>query len=170
MKTPNTITLRVGGKEHQVDLAPITLIFHQGGIDVPAADDIATISPEETLVFTSELTQKTWDTLRANVVFRECIKVIWGENAEYILILDAVNAEELASGKCSVDCRHTIGLIGLMLACIAMRRMFILRFPESYLHPKQQGNLANAFIILANLDGKLAERSNNFIMYPTKGE
>jgi hypothetical protein len=117
---------------------PITLFFHDGTVMLNCTDeDAVEITPEETVRTTNSLGAGEWAELQAHFTFRHWFKKIYG-----IGMPESNKVAPLAA-------KHVAGLILLTLKAIRHGKKPLLRFPETYLHPKQQVELADFIIELS---------------------
>jgi hypothetical protein len=125
-----------------VDLAddkPLTLMFHDGSLNIrPYDGDVAMIDPAFTLWTADQVVKNgEWEQARDNPSFVRLWRLVWGD-------IDPPMKLELSNE----GMRHTAGLIlGCIGALLNHRRVFI-KLPETYLHPKQQGGLADMLLAL----------------------
>lgn len=137
-------TIQVDGVDHVVEAAPLTLICHAGNMNI-RKDDAVVISPEETVLFCKELTRGNFNALTGNPLFVKCWSLVFSkypDGEHYIGIPVYENRDQL------LPAAHMIGLLGLIFECVALQRKIFLKFPETYLHPANQANLADMFVFL----------------------
>jgi hypothetical protein len=131
-----TVKLNVDGHEHEVETKPVTLIAHNGTMNIKPLDaDILEISPETTVKRADELSPLEWDELKAYPQFMELWSLVYTDTPPPQFLNTAM-----------LGMRHVVGLILLFKQAIYENKRPFVRLPESYLHPRQQSGLADLFI------------------------
>ena len=125
----------------EVALADLTLLFHgEGVLSIKILDpDVVEITPETTVAQARELTHDDWAAIRMSPVFRRMFKFIW----------PALDAPPMFLDGMSLSMLHTVGLLCLLAHCTE-GKIPLIRFPETYLHPRNQSGLADLFLYLRN--------------------
>lgn len=115
-----------------IDVKPITLVFNKDHLNIRYPDRFI-ISCFETLKYLEEIDEVN--------KYSACLfKIV------VPFFKDKVDKQTLLSSGNGY--RHLIGLIGLTLNFIKEDKKFVWSYPESYLHPSLQGNLADLQIII----------------------
>ncbi len=125
-------TVFVDNEEHKIETKPITLVFNSSCQTY--YPDRLMIDPEMTLKKFSELTELNVFQCR---LFQKVIP-----DFEPVTLKSLQNAHQ--------GFKHIMGLISLSLEFMLIRRPFGWKWPETYLHPKYQGNLADLLILLSS--------------------
>ena len=122
-----------GGDEQTLDVnRSMTLIVHPGMMEVTALDDdVMTITAENTVARTRQLTLQQWDELRVAPGFVMLFKHVFDSDPPTDLLTT------------TVDVRHVVGLIILMTEAVMLGKVPFIKLPETYLHPRHQANLAD---------------------------
>lgn len=137
------VTLRVttvegNVTEHTVEGRPLTIITHQGAMEVDAVDsDIVTITANDTVSLAESLTIEEWLSLRLTPEFCCLFKQVFNFNPPVLLL--------------TTDTKHVVGLILHIANAFAAGKRPFLKFPETHLHPAQHAALAS---MLSGLTGK----------------
>lgn len=123
-----------GEEKHEIEVKPITLVFNS--------------SPSE-----SVYCERTMITPEMTVEHYRSLKEIDPYTVRFFKIVVPdypfeVNKENI--DKSVIAFQHLIGLFSLSLHCLAQNINFGWKYPESYLHPKYQGNIAEALIIFSD--------------------
>jgi len=137
------ITVKVGDKEIEIETKPITLICKDKHMieDVKMPNDIYVIDAEKTLNHSrniSILQSKTIDFV--SIVFRN---EKGKEQFDRKKLMDDTHNYLALQG---IGFQHVVGMIDLMLTNLYAGKRFSLKYPESYLHPAFQANLADMII------------------------
>ena len=136
-----TIRVLLDGEPHDIPLEKLTLMFHEGGVDVQVDDpSVMEITPEQTVACARGLTDDDWQVLRLNPLFKACYGAIWTERP---LPGGLSNAAQ--------SVLHTVGLIVLIRRALIEGRHPFIRWPETYLHPRQQSGLGDMLRIISTL-------------------
>lgn len=120
--------------EHSIEVKPITLVFNNC-FEESVYLERTMITPEMTLEHFGSL--KEIDPFTANffmVVVPDFPLEITKENLD----------------GCLIGFRHLIGLFSLTVLFIANNIKFGWKYPETGIHPRYQGNIAEAMIIISN--------------------
>lgn len=119
---------------HELEVQPYTLIFNSTNSEISYPERIV-ISPDVTLKYFEEKEEVN--------IYEECFfrLVI----TDFDLNFDKENLKSANMGV-----KHLIGLISLTLKYILENKKFMWKLPESFIHPKYQGNLADLMIVLNN--------------------
>lgn len=143
------IRIRIDGQEQDVDLARLTVMLHQGEVNLEVVDPrVQEITPEDTLEMVRHIPQELWVEWRDARRFVAMWKSVWEDTPVPRVIAEANHAM-----------RHTVGLFILVNAAIRHGKIPFIRNPETYLHPKQQCGLADLFNKLSNGGFDEAENS-----------
>jgi hypothetical protein len=130
-------------QEHEIDVRPITLLFHRGDINIQCPDRFE-INPEITVSTANSLTAQEYGAFLANETFKA--------HAEKILGFKLPEHADLATSTLGV--RHVVGMLMLLGVCFHKKVAPFVRFPETYLHPAQQVELGDLFAKLAAPGGQ----------------
>ena len=136
MSDDRRTTLVVDGQPHVVDAKPLTLVFHDGGrkVDVP---DAVEINPETTVALMRKTVEHGgWPLLARSPAFVAYWACVWGE------------APPEDAATLNLAQLHTAGMIVMLRGAIKANQRVFLRQPETYLHPRQQANLADLLMLL----------------------
>lgn len=122
---------------HEVEAKPMTILCHQGGMDIEPADgSVSIITAVDTVGMADALDAETWKELRAVERFAELFKMVFEFDPP----------EKLATN----DTKHVVGMILLMGITASKGKRPFLKLPETHLHPRQQANLASMLVSLTN--------------------
>lgn len=127
------VTVLVNGVPQEIDAKQFTVLCHQGGMELEVPSHV-TIDAEATLARFRQLTVEEWSTLLAE----PCIK--W--------FLDKVIGPTRSNS--STDVRHVVGMIVLIHEAMAQGKQPFIKYPETYLHPKSQSELAQVLVGISN--------------------
>ena len=127
-------TITVNGETHQIESKRATLVFNSDGsrIDYP---DRVMITPEMSLNHYRQLAEI--DDFAASLF--EMVVTDFGRQ---------VSVEELE--RCDAGFQQLAGLMSLTVRLLANKHQAGWSYPESGLHPKYQGNLADVIIMLTD--------------------
>lgn len=126
--------IKINDCDHELEVQPCTLVFNSTNSEI--------IYPER-IVISPDITLKHFEEKEEINIYEECFfRVVI---TDFQLNLDK---EKLKSVNMGV--KHLIGLISLTLKYILEDKKFIWKLPESFIHPKYQGNLADLMLILNN--------------------
>lgn len=117
-----------------IDVKPITLVFNRDHLNIKYPDRFM-ISCFETL--------KYLDSVDEIDKYSACLFKLVAPSFS-----DKVDKKTLQIS--GTGYKHIIGLIGLTLVCIKENKKFGWSYPENYLHPSLQANLADLQIIITN--------------------
>lgn len=123
-----------GEEEHEIQVSPITLVFNTSPEESTYMERIM-ITPEMTLDYYRSLREIDYYTAR---FFKMAVPDFDQE----------VTKENI--NKCVLGFQHLIGLFSLSLNFMLQGVKFGWKYPESYLHPKYQANLADILIAFSN--------------------
>ncbi len=125
-------TIFVDQQAHEIEVKKLTLIFNEkAAIYYP---DRVMIDPEMTLQKFKELTE-------LNVFQIELFKLVAPDVTPVALL-------NLRAGH--IGFQHLMGLISCSLELMLLKKQFGWRWPETYLHPKYHGNLADLMLLLSS--------------------
>lgn len=127
-------TVFFGENKHEIEAKPITLIFNT------CPKESAYL---ERVMITPEMTIQHYDSL----------KEIDPYTAKFFKIVVPDFSENITKENldfCALGYRHIIGLFSLSLDLLLKKVKIGWKYPESYLHPKYQLNLAEALIIFSD--------------------
>lgn len=145
----NSFRIRIDGKEQDVDLKRLTVMLHQGDVNLEIVDPrVQEITPEDTLAMARHIPQELWVEWRDLKRFVAMWKSVWGDTPPPKVLAEANHAM-----------RHTVGLFILVNSAYRHGKVPFIRNPETYLHPKQQCGLADLFNKLTNGGFDEAENS-----------
>lgn len=123
-------TIYIGKEAHVIETKPITLVFNTA-FESSFYPDRLMIDPEMTLAHFRGIEE-------ISPYVAGFFKMVVPDFPNDIVI---DNLRDAALGF-----QHLIGLFDLSLNMLLEKRQFGWRFPETYLHPKYQANLADALI------------------------
>lgn len=126
------------GHPHDLEVKPVTLLCHQGGIriDVPGRIEI---SPEYTVKVADRMTDDDLTALWQSADGRK----LWG-----FVFTDREPPATMQGAP--LDVRHVVGMIVCIYLAVVHGKGLFFRCPETYLHPRNQVGLADLFIYLSN--------------------
>lgn len=128
-----TEELLIDGDAHKIEVKPLTLIFN------PHSN---VVYPERTMI-DPEMTLKYFEQMpELDPVTAYLFKIVVQDFAP-------VTLTNLRTAH--VGFRHLAGLIQLSLTLLVQNVKFGWRYPETYLHPKYQGNLCDLLLLFNNL-------------------
>lgn len=129
-----TETVIANDDELKIRVAPLTLVF---------ANSVSTHYPDR-LMLDPEMTLKH---------FREIQEIGPYTIALFKLAVPDFREEITLENmrKAHIGFQHLIGLLELSFNYTCIGRKFGWKYPETYLHPRHQGNLADIAILLSNL-------------------
>lgn len=131
----DTTTINADGDDVAIKLAGLTVICHQGELNVKPADPrLFNIDAEDTLACARTLSQDEWTLIAAEGTFLSLWSLVW---------VDVRPPPVLAESNTAM--RHVVGLILLSVQALVEGRIPFVRLPETYLHPRQQTGLADLF-------------------------
>lgn len=120
--------------KHEIDARRVTLIFNRT-FGQSAYPERTVITPEDSLSHFRSLDAVDPMVARLfGVVFHDFDRPVTKETLD----------------ECEVGCQHVAGLIDLSLRLILDGKPFVWKFPETGLHPRHQGNLADIVLILSD--------------------
>lgn len=123
-------TIFVDREQHEIETKPVTLVFNSS---------CATYYPDRIMI-DPEMTLKKFRELKELNAFQI------GLFRKVVPDVQPVTLSALQGGH--VGFQHLMGLVACTLELLLMRRPFGWKWPETYLHPKYQGNLADVLILL----------------------
>lgn len=125
--------LLIDGDSHKIDVKPATLIFNAHcNVVYP---ERTMIDPVMTLQYFEQMTEL--DPITANL-FR-------------VVVADLEPVTLTTLHVAHVGFRHLAALIQLSLTLMVQNVKFGWKYPETYLHPKYQGNLADLLLLFNDL-------------------
>lgn len=129
----NTEKITCGGSEHEVELGPVTVLFNAAQKDIIYQDRIP-ITPEMTLAHFNTITNID--------PYSACLFRIVVNDYKFPITVKQIQGSVLAF-------KHLIGLFSLSLKLMLEGKKFVWKYPESFLHPKYQGNVAEVIILMS---------------------
>lgn len=127
-------TVFVGKDELKIQVAPITLVYSQAYQNM--------FYPERVMI-DADMSIKHFNQMRDVSPFAAAFfKIVVPDYP------DALTIDNLKGAPPGFQ--HVLGLLDLSLQFILHRKKFGWRYPETYLHPKYQANLADAMLALSN--------------------
>lgn len=123
----------IGDETLEIETRPITLVFNTSPLK-SGYPNRHMIDPEWTLANYRSLVEITEATARL-------FKIVF---PDFDLPITKASID-----KCSLGHQHVVGLMALSIHFLNTRQPFGWRFPETYLHPRHQANLADALIWFA---------------------
>lgn len=127
-------TVFVDAEPHKIQTKPVTLVFNSS---------CATFYPDRIMI-DPEMTLDKFRHLRELDPFQI------GLFRKIIPDAEPITLTSLRAGH--VGFQHVMGLVACTLELILLKKPFGWKWPETYLHPKYQGNLADAMILLGSPD------------------
>ena len=124
----------VGRGKLQIEVKPATLIFNKSQKDIKYPDRVV-IDPQSSLAHFDSI--KEIDKYTASL-----FSIVYPDYSSPIL--------KSYLNDSSIGHRHIIGLFSLTIQLITQSKKFVWRYPETYVHPAYQGNIADVMIILGN--------------------
>ena len=123
----------------------LTLLCHKDDIEVinDLPEQYLDITPESTLAMAAKFTERTWTMAKADEDFKMRLRIVFPD-------LDIV-ADPRHLSEYPIGYRHVVGLIVCTNMAINTGRMPYWRYPEAYLHPSSQSNLASLAISYKDL-------------------
>jgi hypothetical protein len=142
-------TVFFDGTEHQIEPAPITMIFNttHGESFYP---DRMMIDPTMTLEHFNGMTE-------INPYTEAFFKLVVPDFDKPVTIE--------AMKRAAMGFRHLIGLFDLSLHLLLLKKAFGWKYPEAYIHPKYQANLGDALILFG-----MPDKFEAFIRKAQRGE
>jgi len=117
-----------------IEIRPVTVVFNASQRDI-LYDERVPITPEMTLKHFDEM--DSIDPYSA-VLFRIVVN-------DYHYPVTKKNTQWLAA-------KHLIGLFSLNFKLMLEGKKVVWKYPESFLHPRYQGNIAEVMILMANTE------------------
>jgi len=130
----DTETAVFDNTKHEIGTSSVTLVFNRT-FGQSAYPERTMITPEGSLSHFRSL--DAIDPLVARlfgIVFHDFDRPVTKENLD----------------ECEVGCQHVAGLLDLSLRLMLKGEKFGWKFPETGLHPRHQGNLADVVILLSD--------------------
>lgn len=125
-------------QEHKLEGKRLMLLVHQGGLEVHATDeDIFTITAEDTVKAAAIIPAAEWAQVRVMPKFVEYFKMVFEFDPPVNLAAS------------TIDVRHVVGMMLLLGKALAEGKRPFIKLPETYLHPKQQSNIASFLVKLS---------------------
>ncbi len=137
-----TEKIKIADDEHEIEVKPITMIFHNG--DLPAE-----IEYPERFAITPEMTIYHADRVQK---LHEEFPTFWRE----VHVQRRLDKEPQCGPipdeirKLGMGHRHLMGLFDLSLKLTDQGVPLVWKYPETYLHPSFQAALADVVILLAD--------------------
>lgn len=130
------------GKFNLSDLPPteatLNILCHRDDVEiVQDRADVLEITPESTLAMAAKFSNVTWDMAKQDADFVSRLKTVFPD-------LDIDNDKHLRDYPIAV--RHIVGMIVSINMAINTGKMPFVRYPETYLHPSSQANVADLLI------------------------
>jgi len=136
-----TIKATFGGQPIEIPAdKPLTVICHPGGhaFDLDPDATLLEVTPETTLREAARLVESgEWELFRAFTFVGVAFSRVF---TDFPMPVDLA--------KASVDMRHVIGMIRLMVRAAEEQKRPFIRLPETYLHPRHQTGLADLFMYM----------------------
>jgi len=123
-----------GCTKTSIEVRPVTVVFNASQRDI-IYDERISITPEMTLKHFDEL--DSIDPYSA-VLFRVVVH-------DYPYPITKNNTQWMAA-------KHLIGLFSLNFKFMIEGKKVVWKYPESFLHPKYQGNIAEVMILMADIE------------------
>ena len=118
---------------------PINLLFHDGTVNIKNdRPDVYEITPSMTVAVAEKLADDDWARLRRHPRFLR----------DYTLVFPDTAPPEGSLKDAVAAVQHIVGLLLLTQAAVAAGKTPFWRWPEAYLHPKQQLGLGDLLIAL----------------------
>jgi len=124
------------GSEHNIEIRPITVVFNAAQKDTLYPDRVS-ITPEMTLKHFDELVEI--DPYSA-VLFRIVVD-------DYFFPVTKKQIQESV-----LAFKHLIGLFSLHFKLTIEGKKVVWKYPEAFLHPKYQANIAEVMILISDTD------------------
>lgn len=124
------------GTEHTIEVRPVTVLFNAAQKDIMYLDRVS-ITPEMTLKHFNQINDI--DSFTA-ILFR----IVVNDYAS------PVTKKQIQGSVLAF--KHLIGLFSLSLKLMVEGKKVVWQYPESFLHPKYQGNIADVMILLGDTD------------------
>lgn len=124
------------GNEVEIEVKPVTVIFNAAQKDTHYLERIS-ITPDMTLSYFSQLS--TIDPY-SSILFRMVVD-------DYHSPVTKKNID-----GSPIAFKHLIGLFSLSFKLMIEGKKIVWKYPESFLHPKYQGNIADVMILMSNID------------------
>lgn len=125
-------TIFVDREAHEIETKPVTLVFNE---------KCATYYPDRIMI-DPELTLRKFRELEELNCFQiELFRKVAPD-------VTPIALPELQSGH--IGFQHLMGLIACSLELMLLKKPFGWKWPETYLHPKYHGNLADLMILLGS--------------------
>lgn len=140
------IKLHVDGEIHRVKLEEhqLGIICHNGTLAITPDEDegFIVIDPETTLDAARTM-HESYGMLLEDPAF-----TAWVERITKTPLPPTFEALQ----RSTLAVLHTVGLVALLLSCKTLGERAYVKFPETYLHPSQQVELADFFLWLQKVD------------------
>jgi hypothetical protein len=128
------------------DERALTLMCHRGDVALAVLnEDIAEIGPTDTLLRVAKLTAEDWRSLATEPMFMTPFKKVFTD-------MELVADDGFGTIPASLGVKHVAGMIILMFEAMAANKRPFIRLPESYLHPRHQGGLADMLIWFSGIE------------------
>lgn len=135
-------TIMANGEAHGVETRPLTLIFHHGMMAISAPERVE-INPTTTLQAAKEINETEYAALVADGLEYFFRRVFPGET---------LPGSSYALKDSILGVQHVIGMLILIREAVRFGRKPFIKFPETYLHPRHQANLAD---LLAEITARM---------------
>jgi hypothetical protein len=142
---PTETVIANGEDLHDVEVKPLTIICHHGGLRIEPTGTRRVVGPLETVEAAEKIEAEEYAQRLATGGYHAAFKLVFeqGETPDAVL---PENIRDLRAAPLSV--KHIVGMLILLQDCARDGVQSYIRYPESYLHPKQQCGLADLFIRL----------------------
>jgi len=134
-----TETLLVNDEEIEVEVKPLTIICHQGDMDVKIPNRVEIGSPA-TLMKAEMLTQEELDVVtRVGEKFFDMVFSSVKVSMPYTI-------DELRNSMTGV--KHVVGMLAMIFNALLTGKQMFIKEPETHLHPKQQIGIAQMLMAM----------------------
>jgi hypothetical protein len=138
----------IGGQKLTIKVAPITVVFNVTQKD--------SIYPERVSI-TPEMTLEHFKSISEIDPYTACLFKMVIDDYRFPVTKKQIEESVLA-------CKHIIGLFSLHFKLTIEGKKVVWKYPESFLHPRYQGNLVDVMILMNNI-----EDLSKFIRFAQKG-
>lgn len=129
-----TETIKVGEDSLTIELKPVTVVFNSGQKEVEYPDRVP---------LTPEVTMSHFERMSEIDPYTACLFRIVVHDYAYPVTKDNINKSVSAF-------KHLVGLFSLSLFLMVEGKKFVWKYPEYCLHPRYQGNIADAMILMSD--------------------
>lgn len=140
-------TIIVNGEAHEIEIKKLNLVFHQDGINV-AYPDRAVIDPQVTISEINALPEAVYKQVINHPLFLELFHIVFPKDRKINPVINRENGD--------LSILHVSGLICLLIETTRLGVPVAIKYPETYLHPSTQVNLADLFIKFIDIYNKHA--------------